>query len=59
MSRNGNKKGVEMLKSIAACDNDELPILGIKLGMRPKTMSLNERVAHVRDCLGALNRYTK
>lgn len=47
----------EMLKSLAASDAANLPIVGIKLGIRPKTMSLEDRLAHIKDCLAALERY--
>ncbi|MGJ8680759.1 DUF4862 family protein, partial [Paraglaciecola sp.] len=46
----------QMHASLAACGN-ELSIVGIKLGIRPKTMPLLERVAHIKDCLSALERY--
>ncbi|MCF2950078.1 DUF4862 family protein [Paraglaciecola aquimarina] len=46
----------EMHASLAACG--EVPsIVGIKLGIRPKSMPMLERVAHIRDCLEALERF--
>lgn len=46
----------QMHFSLAAC-GDELSIVGIKLGIRPKTMPLVERVATIRDCLAVLERF--
>ncbi|WP_158969691.1 DUF4862 family protein [Paraglaciecola sp. L3A3] len=49
----------QMLNTLAACGDESLPIVGIKLGIRPRSMPLEKRVAHIRDCLAALERYSK
>jgi hypothetical protein len=46
----------QMHLSLAACGG-ELSIVGVKLGIRPKTMPMLDRVAHIRDCLAALERF--
>ncbi|MDU0355618.1 DUF4862 family protein [Paraglaciecola aquimarina] len=49
----------EMISSLAASDAENLSIVGIKLGIRPRDMSLDDRVNHISDCLAALERYAK
>lgn len=43
---------------LAACNNAaELPVLGAKIGIRPQTATVNERLGYIRDMLATLDRY--
>lgn len=45
---------------LAVChDADALPVLGAKIGIRPLTATVTERLGYVRDTLSVLDRYFK
>lgn len=45
----------EMKKCMLAADANSLPVVGIKLGVRPKDASLEDRVAYIRDALAIMD----
>ncbi|MDX3772587.1 DUF4862 family protein [Chromatiaceae bacterium AAb-1] len=47
-----------MQQCLAACTNAaELPVLGAKIGIRPLTAPVSERIGYIRDTLAILDRY--
>ncbi|MDN4502938.1 DUF4862 family protein [Alteromonadaceae bacterium BrNp21-10] len=46
----------QIQRSLAAGDGNNLDIMGIKLGIRPKDTSLEDRIGYIRDALGILDR---
>jgi hypothetical protein len=49
----------QMHDCMLAAGHQSLPILGIKLGIRPTSCGLEQRVNYIKDCLAAMERCAK
>ena len=49
----------QMHDCMLAAGHQSLPILGIKLGIRPTSCDLEQRVNYIKDCLAAMERCAK
>jgi hypothetical protein len=44
---------------LAACDASQLLVLGAKIGIRPHSANIEQRISYIRDMLAILDRYFK